>query len=121
MTRQQLLDRFGVTVTMAMRALWTCTFVACARSSVTAAIALRRWSASVTVLSVVPRVRQRLQDNSMTRVPVLILAAIAAALLLGAVVFAVPLWVTVAGLTLVIAALIGLATRGDSHSTPLKT
>jgi two-component system phosphate regulon sensor histidine kinase PhoR len=52
----------------------------------------------------------------MTRVPVLILAAAAAALLLGAVVFALPLWFTVAGLTLVIAALIGLATRGDSHS-----
>ena len=47
----------------------------------------------------------------MTRVPVLILAAAAAALLLGAVVFALPLWTTVAGLTLVIAALIGLALR----------
>ncbi|HEX5705340.1 MAG TPA: ATP-binding protein [Pyrinomonadaceae bacterium] len=56
----------------------------------------------------------------MTRWPVLILAAIAAALLLGAVVFALPLWVTVAGLTLVIAALIGLATRGDSHSHNLR-
>ncbi len=57
----------------------------------------------------------------MTRVPVLILAAIAAALLLGAVVFALPLWVTVAGLTTVIAALIGLATRGDSHSHNLRS
>lgn len=56
----------------------------------------------------------------MTRVPVLILAAAAAALLLGAVVFALPLWTTVAGLTLVIAVLIGLATRGDSHSHHLR-
>jgi two-component system phosphate regulon sensor histidine kinase PhoR len=56
----------------------------------------------------------------MTRVPVLILAAAAAALLLGAVVFALPLWVTVAGLTLVIAALIGLAMQCDSHSHHLR-
>ncbi|HEX6188098.1 MAG TPA: ATP-binding protein [Pyrinomonadaceae bacterium] len=66
-----------------------------------------------------PKVRQRLLDNSMTRVPVLILAAIAAALLLGAVVFALPLWTTVAGLTLVIAALIGLTLQRDTRSNQL--
>ena len=55
----------------------------------------------------------------MTRVPVLILAAIAAALLLSAVVIALPLWTTVAGLTLVIAALIGLALQRDTRSNQL--
>ena len=55
----------------------------------------------------------------MTRWPVLILAAIAAALLLGAVVLALPLWTTVAGLTLVIAALIGLALQRDVRSNQL--
>jgi two-component system, OmpR family, phosphate regulon sensor histidine kinase PhoR len=55
----------------------------------------------------------------MTRVPVLILAATAAALLLGAVVIALPLWTTVAGLTLVIAALIGLALQRDARSNQL--
>ncbi|HKO35874.1 MAG TPA: ATP-binding protein [Pyrinomonadaceae bacterium] len=55
----------------------------------------------------------------MTRVPVLLLAAAAAALLLGAVVFALPLWTTVAGLTLVIAALIGLALQRDPQSNRL--
>lgn len=55
----------------------------------------------------------------MTRVPVLILAAIAAALLLGAVVLALPLWTTVAGLTTVIAALIGLALQRDTRSNQL--
>jgi two-component system phosphate regulon sensor histidine kinase PhoR len=55
----------------------------------------------------------------MTRVPVLVLAAAAAALLLGAVVFALPLWTTVAGLTLVIAALIGLALQRDTQSNQL--
>ena len=55
----------------------------------------------------------------MTRVPVLILAALAAALLLGAVVIDLPLWTTVAGLTLVIAALIGLAVQRDARSNQL--
>jgi two-component system, OmpR family, phosphate regulon sensor histidine kinase PhoR len=55
----------------------------------------------------------------MTRAPILILAAIAAALLLGAVVIALPLWTTVAGLTLVIAALIGLALQRDTRSNQL--
>lgn len=55
----------------------------------------------------------------MTRVPALILAAIAAALLLGAVVFALPLWTTVAGLTLVIAVLIGLTLQRDTRSHQL--
>ena len=55
----------------------------------------------------------------MTRWPVLILAAIAAALLLGAVVIGLPLWTTVAGLTLVIAALIGLALQRDARSNQL--
>lgn len=55
----------------------------------------------------------------MTRWPVLILAAIAAALLLGAVVIALPLWTTVAGLTLVIAALIGLTLQRDARSNQL--
>ncbi|MFZ0749668.1 MAG: ATP-binding protein [Pyrinomonadaceae bacterium] len=66
-----------------------------------------------------PTVRQLHPDNSMTRVPVLILAAIAAALLLGAVVLALPLWTTVAGLTTVIAALIGLALQRDTRSNQL--
>jgi two-component system phosphate regulon sensor histidine kinase PhoR len=55
----------------------------------------------------------------MTRVPVLILAATAAAFLIGAVVFALPMWTTVAGLTLVIAALIGLALQRDARSNQL--
>jgi two-component system, OmpR family, phosphate regulon sensor histidine kinase PhoR len=55
----------------------------------------------------------------MTRVPVLILAAIAAALLIGTVVFALPLGATVAGLTLIIAALIGLALQRDARSNHL--
>ena len=55
----------------------------------------------------------------MTRWPVLILAAIAAAFLLGAVVIALPLSVTVAGLTFVIAALIGLALQRDFRSNQL--
>ena len=55
----------------------------------------------------------------MTRVPVLILAATAAALLIGAVVIALPLWTTVAGLTLVIAALIGLALQRGARSNQL--
>ena len=55
----------------------------------------------------------------MTRIPVLILAAIAAALLLSAVVLALPLWTTVAGLTLVIAAFIGLALQRETRSNQL--
>lgn len=55
----------------------------------------------------------------MMRVPVLILAAIAAALLIGTVFIALPLWVTVAGLSLVIAALIGLALQRDARSNQL--
>jgi two-component system phosphate regulon sensor histidine kinase PhoR len=55
----------------------------------------------------------------MTRVLVLILAATAAALLIGAVVIALPLWTTVAGLTFVIAALIGLALQRDARSNQL--
>ena len=55
----------------------------------------------------------------MTRVPVLILAAIAAALLIGTVLTAMPLWATVAGLTLVTAALIGLALQRDARSNQL--
>ena len=55
----------------------------------------------------------------MKRVPVLILAAIAAALLLGALVVALPLWITVAGLSLVIAVLVGLALQRDTRSNQL--
>jgi two-component system, OmpR family, phosphate regulon sensor histidine kinase PhoR len=55
----------------------------------------------------------------MTRVPVLILAAVAAALLIGAVFFALPLWVTVAGLTLVVCALTGFALQRDTQSNQL--
>jgi len=52
----------------------------------------------------------------MTRVPILVLAATATAFLIGAVVIALPAWIMVAGLTLVLAALIGLAFRRDGRS-----
>ena len=55
----------------------------------------------------------------MTRVPILVLAATAAAFLIGAVVFALPAWIMVAGLTLVLAALIGLALQRDARSNQL--
>src|SRR5688500_2628729 len=104
---------------MATRAPWTFTFDASDKNSAAAVIASRRSSAWATDVSVVPRVRKCHPDNSMTRVPVLILAAIAAALLLAAVVIALPLWTTVAGLTLVIAAFIGLALQREARSNQL--